>query len=220
MPKKSAKSAKSSKKSKAVDEVVEKVVEKLEEKSEEKIEEKPVEEKPVETSVPDSLAEPELSEQTEEALEERPLEEEVPLEKKNRKLFWMGMIVMGVVLILTGWFLCKASQIWQEPVEEVVEAEDEVVQLEKGEISLDVFNGSGVAGIAGRTATIFEDLGYEIYEIGNADTTEGNQLYINPDIDEELLDNLWEDVKEELDIEESSGELEDSTASARIILGR
>jgi len=66
---------------------------------------------------------------------------------------------------------------------------------------------------------IFEDLGYEISEIGNADLIEDNELYINPDIDEDTLEILLEDVEDELDIEESSGDLEDSEATARIVLG-
>ena len=76
-----------------------------------------------------------------------------------------------------------------------------------------------MAGAASEVASTFELLGYEIIEIGNADETEGNQLYVDSDL-EDLLDQLLEDVEEELDISSVSGKLTGSTASARIILGK
>jgi hypothetical protein len=94
----------------------------------------------------------------------------------------------------------------------------ESLGLERSEISLEVLNGTDVTGLAGQTADSFKQLGYEIAEVGNAEDTVGNKLYVNPDFEGEL-GVLLEDVEEELSISSVSGTLSGSDAHARIILG-
>ena len=220
--KKTSKKKKKSKKEKKRKKVV------VEEKKEEEKPEEKEEEK--ETSNEEEENEDEdLSEETKKTLGERPLEEEVPLEKKNRKLWVVGLITLLFVFGLTGWILFLTTRYSQEVVREVeTETQTEApvetatpapVQLEREEISLEILNGSGVAGAAATTAETFEQLGYQIEEIGNAESTDGNELYVSSEV-EEQIDVLLEDVEEELGISSISGELEDSSASARIILGR
>lgn len=178
--------------------------------------------------VPATSEEQGLSSETETTLSERPLEEEVPLEKTNRKLFTAGLIVVLFIFGVTGWVFYLTNRYAQKTTQEEITLEEGTTeestptpaptQLEREEITLEILNGSGVAGAAGDMAEIFEALGYEDVEIGNADETEGNELYVSSDI-EDLIDVLLEDVEEELDISSISGELDDSTASARIILG-
>lgn len=160
-------------------------------------------------------------------LEEKP-GEEVPPEKRNAKLFTIGLILTLAVLgSVGGIFYFKNNQAVEEEVvlgetEEAVEEEMVATPtpgaLTREEISLEILNGSGVAGAAGDAAEEFEELGYQIAEIGNADTTEGNELYVNPEV-EGLVEQLLEDVEGMLEITSVSGELTDSDASARIILG-
>ncbi len=159
---------------------------------------------------------------------ENPLEEEIPSEKSNRKLFMAGLIVVLFIFGVTGWVFYFANRYSEETTQEEITLEEGATeeptatpastQLEREEITLEILNGSGVAGAAGDAAEVFEALGYEDVEVGNADDTEGNELYVSSDI-EDLIDVLLEDVEEELDISSISGELDDSTASARIILG-
>ena len=206
------------------------------EKKEEKAETPKVEKKVVVEEVPQTDSEEvpviseeqELSSETETTLSERPLEEEAPLEKTNRKLFTAGLIVVLFIFGVTGWVFYLTNRYSEETTQEEITLEEGATeepaatpastQLERGEITLEILNGSGVAGAAGDAAEVFEALGYEDVEIGNADETEGNELYVSSDI-EDLIDVLLEDVEEELDISSISGELDDSTASARIILG-
>ncbi|MBU0846275.1 LytR C-terminal domain-containing protein [Patescibacteria group bacterium] len=178
--------------------------------------------------VPASGEEQELSSETETTLSERPLDEEIPLEKTNRKLFTAGLIVVLFVFGITGWIFYLTNRYTEKTTQEEITIEEGITeeptatpaptQLEREEITLEIMNGSGVAGAAGDAAEIFEALGYEITEIGNADVTEGNELYVNPEF-EGLVEILLKDVESELDISSISGELEDSDASARIILG-
>jgi len=205
----------------------------LEEKKEDPVpaeaEEKPSEEAPKkeESTVEESTQE--LSPETEETFEERPLEEEVPLEKTNKKLFIAGFLIALLIFGLTAGVFYLANRLDKQTTKEVATEIEEAkatptatpgtTQLTREEITLEILNGSGVSGAAAETAATFEDLGYEVVKVGNAEDTEGNQLYINADV-EDLVDALLEDADDELDISSVSGELEDSTVSARIILGK
>ena len=104
--------------------------------------------------------------------------------------------------------------IQEEPTETSSPAE-----LKREEITLEILNGSGVSGAASEKAKVFEDLGYKIIKTGNAEATTGSRLYVKSEI-EGLIDVLLKDVKDKLNISSVSGELKDSTASARIILGK
>ena len=159
-------------------------------------------------------------------------EDEVPLEKSNKRIYIASLIVMFLIVstVVAVFYLRtkQPAEKVEEVITEVEEVEEEVVvkeeenltdiQLKRTEISLEVLNGSGVAGLAGETANTFEDLGYEIWEVGNADGTVGNKLYVNTKF-KNKIEVLLSDVEKELDISSVSGSLKDSTASARIVLG-
>ena len=174
--------------------------------------------------VPQAAPEQTLSEKTTETLKERPLEEEVPLEKTNKKLFSLGVIVFLVIFGLTGWTLYLTSrfapetEIETEITSEATPAPEAETQLKREEISLEILNGSGVSGLAAKTAKIFEDLGYKVVSTGNSDREQESRLYLDPALTDKL-DVLLEDVKVKLEISSVSGELKNSTASASIILG-
>lgn len=141
-------------------------------------------------------------------------------------LFLFGLLGWALYLNEKGVFDSLMSQP-EEMVEEVVEEPTPapeptpaaVEQLERTDIRLEILNGSGVSGAAGRQQDIFAALGYETIEVGNADATEGNELYVHPDY-LEAIDVLLEDVEDELDIATISGQLdEDSELTAQIVLG-
>jgi len=58
----------------------------------------------------------------------------------------------------------EPSVVEEKPVEEVK-------PLEKKDLKILIQNGAGVAGLASKTKTFLEDLGYKIYDIGDADIT-------------------------------------------------
>ena len=192
-----------------VDEKVEEVEEKADEKEE----------------VPQVAPEQALSEKTTAALSERPLEEEVPLEKKKKRLFSIGIIIFLLIFGLTGWTLYLTSrfnpetEIKTETTSEVTPTPQEENQLTKEEISLEILNGSGVSGLAAKAAKTFEDLGYKVVKTGNSERVEANMLYVDARL-EDRLDILLEDVEAQLKISSISGELTASTASARLVIGK
>lgn len=160
-------------------------------------------------------------------------EEEIPLEKKNNRIYITGIILSLIVLAATvGIFFYRLQQKEAESTEPVIEEvevdepeateveEEEIVeQLEREDITLEILNGSSVAGLAGDTADTFEELGYKIGDVGNADDTVGNQLYLSEEADEDSLEVLLDDVKEELGIKKVTGTLDDIEGTARIVLG-
>lgn len=159
------------------------------------------------------------------------LDSTVPLEKKNRKMFAVGMIVLVVMLSGLGVVLYQRSKL--PPISQ----ESQVVEVQTGEgaeasptpeptptamtreeITVEVLNGSGVTGAAGALAKKLEELGYKIGEVGNAPEAAGHELYVRTDLEKELA-VLLADLETELGIATISGYLEDSEANARVVLG-
>jgi len=110
----------------------------------------------------------------------------------------------------------------EEEIAEDVALEISVVEEETGfkreEISIEVLNGSGTAGLAGETAQKFEELGYEDVGTGNADSAETTQLFISDEHTPDDLKILIEDIEEILSIKKVSGVKEIDT-TVQIILG-
>lgn len=157
---------------------------------------------------------------------------EIPLEKKNSQLYHIGIALFIIILGLTGILLYlrgTATSQQAEQTEEIVatpvpteaptpEPTPEIVQLEKSEITLEILNGTGVAGLAGSTSTTFENLGYTVESVGNADDTDANQLIVASKYAEQI-EPLLEDVKSELGITKITQEDDDLNVVARIIIG-
>ena len=180
----------------------------------------------------EKVTEEESSTKTKIDKDEMAFEDEIGSQRSAVKgVFGVGVFVFLIIFGLTGWaFYLKSVWLPKETVSEViveaspeptiVSTPEEVVEsLSREEITLDVLNGSGVSGLAGKTATTFEELGYEIGEIGNADSVEATELYIQEEL-EDQLETLLEDVKDELGVASVSGYLEsDDEITARLILG-
>jgi hypothetical protein len=184
---------------------------------------------PVNTAPPKSVLDP-----TDEYEDDEEIGDGIPLEKSNKRIYLIGIVISLLVIGTTAAVLYLRSkqpteksqevvtevteEVSEEPVTETTETAEEVEQLERDEISLEILNGSGVSGLAGKTADTFEALGYTIADTGNATATEGNELYVNPDY-ADMIEVLLSDVEDELNITSVSGDLDDSDATARIILG-
>lgn len=151
--------------------------------------------------------------------------------KPSSKLYVIGLIIIILILGAGGviyYFQTQNTSNSQESTSTVVEPsvapfptpEATMEPLSKEEISLEILNGTKTSGLASKTAKVFKELGYTIDNTGNAndDATE-NMLYVQKD-QEQLLANLLQDVKDELDIATISGYLDDTDqVTARIILG-
>lgn len=175
-------------------------------------------------NVPEVAKEQNLNEKTEEVFVEKPASEDVPLEKTNRKLLVVGTIIFIIISLLsTGVYYfttrVKSTKEIVSKVEPVKESVKEIVQLRREEITLEVLNGSGISGLAGKTADKFKTLGYQIIKTGNTEDSLVNHLLVNDSV-KDKVNILLQDLLSELKISSISGPLTDSTAAARIVLGK
>ncbi len=93
--------------------------------------------------------------------------------------------------------------------------------LDRSEWSLEVLNGSGATGLAKKIADKVKDLGYPLVKVGNADKDSypKTQILVKKDLIEKV-NLVIADLKDILKIASFGGELKDSTASARVIIGK
>lgn len=156
-------------------------------------------------------------------------EEEPKLEKSNKKIFIVGIIITILVILVAtvfGFYFLKQGSNQESAKEEKAETTPTPtpkpkISIDRAEWSLEVLNGTATPGLAKDLADKLEALGYEIVLTGNADNKdyENSQILVTSEKDSEEIDLLLKDIKSEIDISSSSGDLEDSTASARIIIG-
>lgn len=93
--------------------------------------------------------------------------------------------------------------------------------LIRSDWSLEVLNGSGVSGLAKKIASELRDLGYPVVKVGNADqqTYQTTEIFVRSELMDKI-DLVVADLRDIVKIASVSGELEEGTASARIILGK
>lgn len=160
---------------------------------------------------------------------EEEIDEVIPLEKKNRQLYKIGiglfigtLIITGLIFYLRTQTISTVSEVeitpTQQPVVETTLPTLEIKILKRDEITLEILNGTSTSGLAGKTADEFKELGYKIGDVGNNDNIKSNQLFVKTEYADQL-DNLLEDVKTILNITEISGEIDDLDSTARLILG-
>jgi len=162
--------------------------------------------------------------------------EQIPLEKRNANLYYVGIIVSIIIVLTTAGLLFARLNLKGRETQEVVTKEEEVAfvatatptesqeetrqvtQKNRDEITIEILNASGIAGQAGKNASIFEELGYLDISTGNSEEANGNKFFVNPDYQDQL-EILIKDIEEKLNITKVSGDLDDSEYMARIILG-
>ncbi len=94
--------------------------------------------------------------------------------------------------------------------------------LNRSELSIEIQNGSGVAGVAGKASTFLKNLGYKILTTGNADNFdyEGVTIKVKSN-NSEFLSLLESDLEDEYTVSDTSSNLSASTsADALIIVGK
>lgn len=93
--------------------------------------------------------------------------------------------------------------------------------LIRADWSFEILNGSGVTGQAKKIADQIKDLGYSVIKTGNADKQTYTQTQIEVKSDfKDKIELVIADIKDILKVASYAGELKDSTASARIIIGK
>lgn len=146
---------------------------------------------------------------------------------KNIALFFVVFLLVAGVSALFFFFFTGALTFQpKEEKSEVVPTEaptptQEPAEFEKGELSVQILNGSGVSGAAGKMQTYLEDLEYENIEVGNADSSdyENVTIQLKEEI-EEFVEFIIEDFGEDYIVDEDYEILdEDNEYDIVIVVG-
>lgn len=155
--------------------------------------------------------------------------EETPLENKNKTIFLVGGIIAGFVIVFSiifffFWHKTANQEVVKlqspEPTPTVVQSTP-TPPFQPSKWPLEVLNGSGTAGKAKLVADTLQARGYPVVKIGNADKSNYKtmQLFISKSASESS-DLFINDIKSVYASASYSGELKNSTASARVIVGK
>ena len=156
------------------------------------------------------------------------VEEDVPLERKNKYLYIFGIIFVLIVSAVSifVYFLYRNNQ--NSEMKSAVKRETVIptqtptpIPFKTSDWNLEVLNGSKTSGLANKVAEKIKTAGFQVIKVGNADKSDYSKtnIYIK-----ESLTNYQSDFMKSLESvfkdATYSGTFTDSTASARIILGK
>lgn len=99
---------------------------------------------------------------------------------------------------------------------------DPVTGLDRSDLSVEVRNGGGVAGVAGKAADFLKNLGYKVTAIGNAETFDYEKTTIEvKSAKSSFLNLLKKDLAADYTIGSTSADLSATTsADALVIVGK
>lgn len=157
-------------------------------------------------------------------------ENEPKIERNNKKLFFLGFGVFIATIIFTlifGLLFLQLNGSGKQKAPDENETKQEPspsptpITIDRGSWTIEVLNGSGVAGAAAKAAEKLEKLGYKVTKTGNAeDEVTITELYVSKVKSDSETKLLIDDLKSDFGDLTVTGELSDSTASVRIILGK
>lgn len=152
-------------------------------------------------------------------------EGETKIEQSNKALFVAGIVASVIITLSTVAFFFfflqssrKGETTTAAPVVSLP-SPTPTPTFQRSAITLEVLNGSGVAGAASHAAAELRELGYTVVTIGNAEERTPRSLL-------RLSASAWRHEKEILadmttfGISSASGDLTDSTLAARLIIGK
>lgn len=138
-----------------------------------------------------------------------------------------------MILLLAGGYFAKVRNVIQPtpvitPAPIPTPAPTSQPVLNRSDWSLEILNGSGVTGAAKKLADKIQPLGYPVVKTGNADKDNYSrtQILVKKSL-QDKVELIIADLKDIIKIASVAGDLpaggqglKDSTASARIIIGK
>ena len=186
------------------------------------------------SDIPDTSAASDTADTTGQDLE-RMLEsdgDESALEQRNTILFGAGVVITGGIIVATiAIFVLylNAPKAKKEEADTTVLTMTPTPTTKPVVVTIEVRNGSGVAGAAATGAQKLSDKGYEVVGTGNAKKQATTQVFISTALPQMAVTALLADLSTLFGISSSSGVLGDvqegmeaavrSTASALLVLG-
>lgn len=98
---------------------------------------------------------------------------------------------------------------------------DKATGLDRADLTIEIQNGSGVAGAATKASTTLKDLGYDVLSTGNADNFDYESTVIKVKSSKKnFLELLKKDLSDDYTIDETSSSLTGSEADAVVVVGK
>lgn len=148
--------------------------------------------------------------------------------KGSKKLFWVLIVVfalLGAAAGGVGIYLQNrpSAEPAPSPTPEAsaLPSPSPETKLNREDISIQVLNGSGVTGAAGKAKDYLEGLGYTVDNVGNANSSDYTQTEISTTTSaQKYVDMLTEDLGSNYTVSDQVGSLgSDSSYDVVIILG-
>lgn len=153
-------------------------------------------------------------------------------QKSGKKL--LIIIVILILLVAGGYFAVR--RIIQPapvttpaplPISSPTPSPTSQPVLNRSDWSLEILNGSAITGAAKKIADKIQTLGYPVTKVGNAEggasgtkeTYSQTQIFVKKSLQDQVK-LIIADLKDIIKIASVAGELKDSTASVRIIIGK
>ncbi len=94
--------------------------------------------------------------------------------------------------------------------------------INRADITVEILNGSGIKGAAASAEKVFEDLGYTVERVGNADKSdyEESVVLVKSDADESLSELILSDIKDSYTASISATLQSSATVDVRFIVGK
>lgn len=208
---------------------VNQVVEVVDEPVKEEIQEQPVVEEVVEQ--PETPVEKREEEKQKEEVADlyQPEIAEVKSNGSSKKLFVWAAIVVSVALLVGGGLVAVTRGSFSvpfvaqpSPTPTPTPTPTPQVTLDRKDLTIEVLNGGGTPGAAGKMKTLLEEKGYTVTSVGNTDQYTYEQTEIRVKLGKEGYVTLLEDdLKGDYTIGSTSATLnEDASSDAQVIVGK
>lgn len=145
---------------------------------------------------------------------------------RSKAPMYIALVVILAVLGAGGtyWYLQNRTPLRQDSAGQGEDLTQEptptpTVAFNRSEWTIEVLNGTTTAGLAARVASELKELGYNVVKTGNSSKkVDATEVYVNAAM-RAKQEGLIEDLEGDWGISQVTGALEDSTASARIVVG-
>lgn len=150
---------------------------------------------------------------------------------RSAPVFLWAVIIIAVALLTGGTLLVLASGLPKLPALLTKPAPTSTpaptptpapAAVSRADIKLEVLNGGGIPGSAGKAKTFLEDKGYIVENVGNTDeyTYDETEIHVKPS-KESYLETLKADLSQDYTIGTAAADLSaDSPYDAQIIVGK
>ncbi len=141
-----------------------------------------------------------------------------------------GLIIIGIVVLISlggfFWYRSVQSSPPTTPTEKTAETTKEPTntptpkEAKKDAYSIEILNGSGIEGEAGRAQELLEDAQYDVKSTGNADNYDYGETVIRAGrtVDEQWLEELRKELGKKYSVQSETETLNASDSDADVVV--